>query len=472
MSLPIQGVLDQVARRIDPKNAERQKMSRLADKMKGKVQSILDQSGITAEVTIQGSFARDTWLGNEADLDIFASFPPTMDRKEWSERILPAIKKGIRVRTIDRYAEHPYLEFYVDGIRVNVVPCYAVEKGEWKSATDRTPFHTQFMKEHLTSEMLREARLLKRFTKGIRVYGAEIEVGGFSGMLVETLILHYRSFLETITRVSEWKPRIFLDLEKPGVNQESRTQEFESSFVVIDPVDQKRNLAAAVRSDKLWEFVGASRALLAIPGTWYFFPEKPSRPNRAKLAKLLRDYDRGLVAVYFEHKQLVPDVLWGQLLKTEKSLMELLARQDFHPLRSALWSDEKGGSAILVEVEGLSLPRVQMRQGPPVSKAEESSAFLERHLGAKDTIRGPRVEGGRWVVDKRREILTIDRLIIAATRDGKLGLGVPEQLKDSFHRTVRVLENKKILALVRREGFDQVLLEFLSAKPPWLRRQR
>src|SRR5215472_17015664 len=278
MPAPIQVILDQVARRIVPGNAESQRMSRLGERMKGKVQTILDQSGIKAEVTLQGSFARDTWLSKEADLDIFASFPPTIDRKEWSERILPAIRKGIGVKTVDRYAEHPYLEFYTDGIRVNVVPCYAVERGQWKSATDRTPFHTKFMKEHLTSEMLLEARLLKRFTKGSRVYGAEIEVGGFSGMLVETLILHYRSFLEAITRVSEWGPRVFLDFEKPGVNQEPKTQEFGTSFVVIDPIDPKRNLAAAVRTDKLWEFVGAARALLQDPGIRYFFPEKIPQP--------------------------------------------------------------------------------------------------------------------------------------------------------------------------------------------------
>src|SRR5262245_60077400 len=113
MPTPIQIVLGQVARRIVPKNAEKQRMSRLAEKMKAEVKAILDQIGVKAEVTIQGSFARDTWLSHEADLDIFASFPPSMDRKGWSERILPAIKKGIEVKTIDRYAEHPYLEFYV-----------------------------------------------------------------------------------------------------------------------------------------------------------------------------------------------------------------------------------------------------------------------------------------------------------------------------------------------------------------------
>src|SRR5437899_658199 len=155
----IQTVLDQVAKKVVPSMPERERMSQLAERLKGQVQSILDKAGFRGNVSVQGSFARDTWLSGEADLDIFASFPPTMERREWTERVLPEIRKGIRAKTIDRYAEHPYLEFHVESVRVNVVPCYSVEKGQWKSATDRTPYHTEYMTRHLTQEMRLEARL-------------------------------------------------------------------------------------------------------------------------------------------------------------------------------------------------------------------------------------------------------------------------------------------------------------------------
>src|SRR3989449_5210686 len=288
----IQTVLDQVAKKIVPSMAETERMSRLAERLKSHVQEILDKARFGGKASIQGSFARDTWLSGEADLDIFASFPPTMERREWTERVLPEIRKGIRAKTIDRYAEHPYLEFHVESVRVNVVPCYSVEKGQWKSATDRTPYHTEYMTRHLTQEMRLEARLLKRFMKGILSYGAEIRIGGFSGMLVETLILHYRSFLETIAQVSKWKPVIFLDIEKPAGSQDSRAREFGSPLVVIDPVDPNRNLAAAVREDKLWGFVAASRELQKSPGVWYFFPMKYKPRTKAQFSKLLEHQNR------------------------------------------------------------------------------------------------------------------------------------------------------------------------------------
>ncbi|TMI45698.1 CCA tRNA nucleotidyltransferase, partial [Candidatus Bathyarchaeota archaeon] len=166
MPTTIQPILDQIAKKVVPSDDERARMSQLAQSLKDQVQSILDDASLGGIVSIQGSYARDTWLSGEADLDIFATFPPTMEREEWTEKVLPAIRKGIHAKTVDRYAEHPYLEFHIDGIRVNVVPCYAVEKGQWKSATDRTPYHTEYMREHLRPEMRREARLLKRFMKG------------------------------------------------------------------------------------------------------------------------------------------------------------------------------------------------------------------------------------------------------------------------------------------------------------------
>ena len=469
MPTTIQPILDQIAKKVVPSDDERARMSQLAQSMKDQVQSILDDASLGGIVSIQGSYARDTWLSGEADLDIFATFPPTMEREEWTEKVLPAIRKGIHAKTVDRYAEHPYLEFHIDGIRVNVVPCYAVEKGQWKSATDRTPYHTEYMREHLRPEMRREARLLKRFMKGIRSYGAEIRVGGFSGMLVETLILHYKSFLGTLVQASKWEPVIFLDLEKPTSNQDSRPRDLGSPLVVIDPVDPNRNLAAAVRDDKLWGFVAASRELQNNPGMWYFFPPKPIPRTKAQFAKLLEHQNRDIVAISFEHSRMVPDVLWGQLLKMEKGLTELMMRQDFHPIRSTVWSDEARSSAILVEMDTSTLPGVQLRQGPPISKMDDSQGFLDRHLTANDTVRGPWMEDGRWVVDKKRRILTIEQLVTIALKDRKLGLALPDQLYSSFRQNVKVLENGQIVRLLGREGFDQALSEFLAAKPAWLK---
>jgi tRNA nucleotidyltransferase (CCA-adding enzyme) len=134
-----------------------------------------------------------------------------------------------------------------------------------------------------------------------------------------------------------------------------------------------------------------------------------------------------------------------------------------------VWSDETRSSAVFVELDSLTLPEVQLRKGPPVSKMDDSQGFLDRHLDARDTVRGPWIETDRWVVDKKRTILTVEQLLVSALKDPRLGLTIPDQLSNSFRKNVGILENRRILGLLGREGFDQALSEFLVAKPAWLK---
>ncbi len=459
-------ILAEVKKRIIPTPQERLFIARLGEQLTAEVQQILAKEGLRAEVSVQGSVARDTWVRGEHDLDIFARFPETVERREWTDRFLPAVHKSLRrYRRIERYAEHPYLELWTDSdVRVNIVPCYAVEKGRWKSATDRSPYHTEYMRNHLTPGLRDEARLLKQFAKGVRVYGAEIRVGGFSGMLVETLVLRFQSFSDTIEEASRWKEPIFIDLEK-----QSSSHKFDSSFIVVDPVDPGRNLAAAVRPDMLWNLVAASREFSTRPDVSFFFPSSHKARTRKQFAERLSRTHSNLVAVEFLHPPLVQDVLWGQLFSLERALVGVAARNDFRVLRSQAWSDEKHTAAIILEVESTSLSPVRLHVGPPVSRRKESDEFLTRHLGAKDTVRGPWVRENRWVVQKKRGATSLQTLLKSALRDPRHGLTIPKQLEESVRRSSRVLVNEEVLPLVKYEEFGQVLWEFLDGKPAWLK---
>ena len=470
MPQPPEIVLLQVAKKIVPSDRERDKMIRLSQLIQSKVEQILAQSKIQATVSLQGSFARDTWISGETDLDIFARFSPTMDREEWVQKVLPNIRKKLsQYRVIERYAEHPFLEFHVEDVRVNIVPCYDVRQGEWKSATDRTPYHTEFMQKHLTEELRLQARLLKKFAKGTATYGAEIKIGGFSGMLIDTLVLYYQSFMETLRNASSWNKGALLEIGKPEGIVPSKERDPNVDLVVIDPVDPNRNLATAVRPDKLWSFVAAGRQFLRNPGLRYFFPPEFKPRTRQQFAKRIDDTSHELLAITFKHPVLVPDILWGQLMKLERSLIDAMAREEFNPYRSALWSDEKSESAILVEADRTVLPALKLQKGPPVSNAVDSSSYLKKHLKSRETVRGPWVEGDRWVVEKKRRVSSIGELIKAAVREDARVIAMPKQLGGSFRKTVKVLQNRDILSMLGRTGFDKSLWEFLEAKPSWLK---
>ena len=83
------------------------------------------------------------------------------------------------------YAEHPYVSGKIGKFSLDIVPCYGIENCEKIiSAVDRTPLHNEFLvlsnsKKNLSNDV----RLLKKFLKGISVYGSDLKTAGFSGYL-------------------------------------------------------------------------------------------------------------------------------------------------------------------------------------------------------------------------------------------------------------------------------------------------
>ena len=209
----IDQVLIQVLSDITPLDSDRKKITKIAKELEKKLLLECKKVNVNANIDLEGSVAKDTWLREDPDIDIFIRLPFVVPRKDLSQIILKIAKKATKdSKHVERYAEHPYLETFIDNIRVNIVPCYQVDNGNWKSATDRTPYHTKYVNKHLSPELRSEVRLLKKFFKGIDVYGAEIKTGGFSGYLCELLILHYKSFTKTIEAFSRYKTTIIVSL--------------------------------------------------------------------------------------------------------------------------------------------------------------------------------------------------------------------------------------------------------------------
>jgi len=213
-NLSVKEVCAEVLKKITPSPQERKRVFALSEELRRKVVASAEKAKVKAEVRVEGSVAKDTWLSEEPDIDIFMRVPTTMPREAFGKVCLQIARKATEgYRQVERFAEHPYLEAFTDAVRVNIVPCYRVKRGEWISATDRTPFHTDYVKPLLDKGLREDVRLLKKFMKGIGVYGAEIKVGGFSGYLCELLVINYGSFLEVLKSVADWRRRRIVDYE-------------------------------------------------------------------------------------------------------------------------------------------------------------------------------------------------------------------------------------------------------------------
>ena len=179
----------------EPTQSEERRIAEVAKEAKALVDNYVARLDDVVDVVFGGSFAKGTWLPHHADIDIFVKIKPSVGVEKFEEmgrNIGSEALKNFGPKL--RYSDHPYVEVFVNNVRVNVVPCYDVQQGKWQSAADRSPFHTHYISSHFDNEKRRQARLLKKFFKSVGIYGAEISTEGFSGYVSEVLVLKYSSF--------------------------------------------------------------------------------------------------------------------------------------------------------------------------------------------------------------------------------------------------------------------------------------
>jgi len=471
MQKKINKVCKEILEKITPTQADRAKITALAEELEQKVALACAEYSVKATVRVEGSVAKDTWLKKEPEIDIFMRLPTTIPRKSLGEISLKIARKATKgAKQVERFAEHPYLEAFVGDVRVNIVPCYDAKREEWLSATDRTPFHTNYIKRRLNKTLRNEVRLLKKFLQGITVYGAEIKTGGFSGYLCELLILHHKSFTETLRAFARYTQRITIDIEGYYVGREKELQLlFPEPLVMVDPVDKGRNVASAVQSQKFYTLVGAATAFLKTPNVKFFYPPKINALSAKVLKSKLENRGASLIFLMLGKIEAVPDVLWGQLYRTQRSLRKLAELNDFKVLRDAVWSDEKTLSVFVFELEQRVLPSVKKHLGPPLEREKECENFLSKYTHNDDVVSGPYIGDGRWVVELRRKFTDVVELLREKLMEGGRNVGVAELISQAFRQKLRILANSEVVEVYQRNReFAEFLTTFLSGKPFWL----
>ncbi len=467
----IQELTKQVLEEIIPAKEDRARVEAITREIELKVKLACKQEGIAAIVRVEGSVAKDTWLKENPDIDIFMRLPTSIPRKNLGDVALRIAKNAAgSYQQTERFAEHPYLQLSVKGYRVDIVPCYDAKLGEWQSATDRTPYHTDYIKRCLDKDLRGEVRLLKKFMQSINVYGAEIKVGGFSGYLCELLIMKYRSFVKTVEAFAHYNKRVIVDIEDFYANRgKDLALLFPEPLVIIDPIDKGRNVASAVQKDKLYDFVGAARAFMERPDQIFFHPPKTEALSIKKLKNHLKNEGSSVIFLVIGQINAVPDILWGQLYKTRRSLHKLIEINDYKILKDTVWSNEKTVSVFIFKLEQRFLPNIKKHLGPPLERENEGKNFLSKYRNNKVVISGPYVEDGRWMVMVPRKSTDAVALLKSKLADGGKNAGVAELVAKSIRKNLNVLVDIEINKVYQENSdFAEFFTDFLSCKPFWL----
>jgi tRNA nucleotidyltransferase (CCA-adding enzyme) len=438
MSNPvINKLIEGILKECTPKLEEEITLHAMANNVMNKLESCVSEYKLgfmINEIVFGGSFAKGTWLKNEADIDIFIKFKNDVDYGHFE-----AYGKLIGMRSLKeyspylRYADHPYVEAYVDGVKFNIVPCYNVSFGDWKSAADRSPFHTSYVINNLNQEKKNQVRVLKKFLKSLKIYGAEISIEGFSGYVCEVLILKFGSFLSTIQFFSTYSTdNSVIRITKPNHEQEKHKRIFDSFLVILDPIDENRNLGSAISSRSVATLIQSSRKFLSNPGNNYFREEPVSHSNN-DLKDLLSSF---ILVIEFKYSDRPSDVIWGQLKKMTKSICKFVESYGFRVLKYHGRVHEKEKFCVIALLyESLTISKLSVKIGPEIFRIHDLEKFLEINAGSPL----------KWLDDnfRTRSLLfrefthAKDYLDFVFTNKPDL-IGIPRGLKSDFIRSFKI----------------------------------
>ncbi|MGZ7130386.1 MAG: CCA tRNA nucleotidyltransferase [Halobacteriota archaeon] len=433
-------VQTEVLKRIRPSRDERDRLHRVTQVVISAIQSAIKARSLKATVEVIGSAARDTWIsgdcGGDRDIDIFIGFDVATPRDDL-ERYGLEIGKEISVQGYDIcYAEHPYVKARYDGFTIDVVPHYIIENtNQLLSAVDRTPFHQRYVSEHLSGRQ-DDVRLLKQFLKGAGIYGAELRIKGFSGYLCELLILKYGSFVDALLGVQNWKVGTCITLT--GENTGSR---FGSPLAVIDPVDAKRNVAAAVSLDSLSTFIDSARSFVERPCIKCFFPPKIAPLDVRAFRTITEKRKTKLFGVRFTLPNLVDDIAYPQLERAFKGISIALLQQGFASLRGDIFYQE-GDALLLFEMLVWQLPSVERHLGPPIDKKRHSMKFKKKYINNASVLAGPFIEDGRYVIEFPRKYLTFPEYLTKEFKNIRTSKAIAQAMEKGF----QILKDEELLA--------------------------
>ncbi|ACV24141.1 CCA tRNA nucleotidyltransferase [Methanocaldococcus fervens] len=382
MIILIEEIFKEVLKEIKPSKTEMEKLKIKANEIIDKIWEVIKENNYPVlEVLLVGSSARNTNLKDDYDIDIFILFD-----KSTSEDELEEMGLNIGIETIKRlngsykinYASHPYVNGKVDEYEVDIVPCYKIDFGEKIiSAVDRTPLHHKFLKDRLNEKLCDEVRLLKAFLKSLGLYGSDVKTKGFSGYLCELLILHYGSFINLLKDAQNWKigkkiilKDIFEIYKDVDIN---KLKKFEEPFVVYDPVDLNRNVASPLSKENFCEFIFYAREFLKNPSIEFF------KDYAKKLEKILEDREHGYrLILKIPREDVVDDIIYPQMEKLQKSINKAITKNEFVILDSKCFADEDY-CYLYWEFLVHKLPRVALREGPPIFEKERAERFLKKY---------------------------------------------------------------------------------------------
>lgn len=343
------------------------------EKILKQINGSINDKNVIAKAILGGSYAKGTNL-DSYDCDIFVMFDLSYKNKDISDITEKVIKSFKATRV---HGSRDYFQFIKNKIQYEIVPVLDIKHPKnVVNVTDMSPFHVDWVKKNIKN-FAQDIKKAKLFFKANELYGAESHINGFSGYVLEVLVIHYKGFDNLIKAASNWKDKVIIDINKKHKNvlKSLNYSKTYGPLILIDPVQDDRNAAAAVSFEQFNKFIFLSKLYLESPSEDFFVNEKFNKNNLIKEAKT-SGYELTILEVTpVEGKN---DIVGSKIVKFINLIKKQLELNDFKIFDSGFNWDKK--IIIWFFTWPNLLPKFKKQEGPKVySNNVDIFKFIDKH---------------------------------------------------------------------------------------------
>ncbi len=401
MSDKINNIVEWAYKSFVPEERDKSKISKVADKLKNFILSKSKSLNTQIAVEFGGSYAKNTWIKKNSDVDIFVSFD--------SEKNTKLLEKLVPEKFQTERGTRTYFRGQLAGITVEVIPVVRFNDiAKVENSIDLSILHAAYINSRMNEKLRKDTIILKKFCKANGCYGSETYIHGFSGYSLELLTIKYGGFKELLQAAISWLPGVFVDIESnyPDVSKAIETiGARESPLILVDPTNPKRNVCGSLNIDNFARFVFAIKRFVTSPSKEFFIEKNIIRDiitnSKTHGTKLFR---------YTTEIKGPRDRFLSKYNKGLFRLIECLKENgiEVYAYKPA-YSEKK--AELFLETGSTPKTRTKKIYGPNVwLNLENFQNFLKQH---KESY----IEGELTVYDKKYNIINFNRFIEAKIKE-------------------------------------------------------
>jgi tRNA nucleotidyltransferase (CCA-adding enzyme) len=343
-----------------------------------RVESAIKRLQILAEVKLGGSLAKGTYLQGDHDVDVFVRFSTKYRDEELAEHLERILKSVFK--TVERvHGSRDYFHVQRGSFTFEFIPVLHISSwAEANNVTDMSPLHVAYVRQHIerNSKLAGDIRLTKQFAKAAKIYGAESYIGGFSGHVIDLLNIYYGGFHELLEAAAKWPAKVVIDPERKLTNPLTQLNDAKvySPLVIVDPIQQDRNSAAALTEYAFKRFKEAAKEYLRTTDQMKFFTIISLSVSSFK--KTHRDAK--VIAVEIAPLTGKKDVIGAKCFKIYQNCVQQLLEHQFKLIDSQ-WEFTPKKALLLFAVDANLLPAQEELPGPPIHRTADVARFKTIH---------------------------------------------------------------------------------------------